>query len=83
MTVGLDLHSLDENARIKLIGESVTKVPQSSTDRPPMNAFIVETEVKADRYIRKLAKRFPAVRIVDRSVIDDGLILVRVAGPLR
>lgn len=83
MTVGLDLHSMSENDRIKMIGDSVTKGPQSSGDKPLMNAFTVENDVKADRYVRKLAKRFPTVRIIDRSAIDGNLIMVRIAGPLR
>ena len=84
MTVGLDLHRLSENDRIELIGRSVMAVPSSSADKPPLNGFIVETEEKADRYIRKLEKQFPGIRIVDRGPGPAaGTVLVRIAGPLR
>jgi hypothetical protein len=84
MVTAADLHRLSENDRIKLIGESVMNAPAGSGDKPPMNGFIVETEEKADRYIAKLLKRFPGIRIIDRQpgpVV--GTILVRVGPPLR
>jgi hypothetical protein len=84
MAVAADLHRLNENQRIKLIGESVMKGPQSSADKPMMNAFIVEDDTKADRYIRKLTARFPGIRIIDRRPGPTAnTILVRIAGPLR
>jgi hypothetical protein len=84
MTIGADLHRLEENDRIKLIGHSVMVAPTSSTDKPIMNGFIVETEAKADRYIRKLEKMFPGIRVVDRTAgPTPNTIFVRVAGPLR
>lgn len=83
MTIAADLHKLSEDDRIKLIGRSVMQQPASSADAPVMNGFIVESEEKADRYIRKLQKGFPGIRVVDRSPAPFGMILVRVAGPLR
>lgn len=82
MTVAADLHRLSENDRIKLIGQSVMQAPQSSADPPKVTGFVVENDSKADRYIEKLQKRFPGLRVVDRQPLA-GTILVRVAGPLR
>lgn len=79
----LDTHRLNENDRIEIIGGSVMNAPASSTEKPVMNGFIVETEEKADRYIRKLQKRFPSIRIIDRGPGPTaGTILVRVGPPL-
>lgn len=84
MVIAADLHRLNENDRIKLIGESVMNVPRTSGDKPPMNGFIVESDTKADRYIEKLQKRFPGIRIIDRNPgPTPGTILVRVGPPLR
>ena len=84
----LDLHRLNENDRIKLIGESVMNAPASSGDKPIMNAFFVDDDVKADRYIAKLQKRFPGIRVIDRQTTALGsgskpVVLVRVGPPLR
>jgi hypothetical protein len=53
-----DLGELPEDERIALIGE---------TARECVIGFIVETNAKADRYVRKLLERFPAVRLVGRG----------------
>jgi hypothetical protein len=65
MTVFADLHSMTEDERIEFIGRSVMESPRSSADNPRMNAFVVEDRDKADRYIQKLMKRFPGIRIID------------------
>lgn len=84
MTVAADLHKMPENDRIRLIGASVMNKPASSADRPVMNGFIVESEMKADRYIFKLQAMFPGIRVVDRKPGPvPNTIMVRVAGPLR
>jgi hypothetical protein len=78
-----DLQGLSENERIEAIGRSVTEIPASSADKPLMNGFIVESDAKADRYIQKLLRLYPGVRIVDRGPGPvKGTILVRIAGPL-
>lgn len=78
----LDTHRLSENDRIEMIGKSVMNAPASSADKPPMNGFVVEDDAKADRYIKKLQKRFPGIRVIDRNPFLNGLILVRVGAPL-
>ena len=79
-----DLKRLNENERIDLIGRSVMDEPASSADKPTMNGFIVENEAKADRYVAKLEKRFPGIRIISRGPgPTPGLILIRVGPPLR
>ena len=78
----LDTHRLNENDRIEMIGKSVMDAPASSADKPPMNGFVVETDAKADRYIAKLQKRFPGIRVIDRNPFLNGMILVRIGPPL-
>ena len=49
-----------------------------------MAAFVVEDDVKADRYVKKLQERFPGIRVIDRFKGPvPGTIAVRVSGPLR
>ena len=74
MAIALDLNALSEDERITLIGASVME-PASSAE--------LETDAKADRYIRKLQKQFPGIRVVDRGPGPAGTIMVKVAGPLR
>ncbi len=76
MTRAIDLHRLQEDERIKLIGASVMDAPL----KPVVNAFIVESEAKADRYVKKLLAKFPGIRIVDRGPgVSPGTIMVRVS----
>lgn len=84
MTQFGDLYNLTEDERIDLIGRSVMEGPKTSGDKPKMVAFVVENNKKADRYIRKLEKKFPGIRIIDR--FDGGAyntVTVRVGEPLR
>ena len=84
MTVGINLGRLDENDRIRLIGESVMLAPATSSDRPRVAGFIVESDEKADRYVRKLQKRFPTIRIIDRGPGPvEGTVMVKIGPPLR
>ena len=84
MAIVADLYNLNENDRIQMIGESVMTAPQSSGKRPPMNGFIVENDAKADRYVEKLRKLFPGIRVIDRHPgPTPNTVLVRVAGPLQ
>lgn len=55
---GFDLFALPENERIRVIGKAA---------RTSVVGFFVETDAKADRYIGKLTKRFPSVRVIDRG----------------
>jgi hypothetical protein len=79
-----DLADLKEDDRITAIGNTVMSGPASSADKPMMVAFVVDDHAKADRYVEKLQKRFPGIRIIDRF---DGpvanTVTVRVVGPLR
>ncbi len=74
MTIAADLHNLSENERVQFIGRSVMVGPGSSVDQPPMTGFFVESDAKADRYIRKLEKLFPGIRVVGR---DAGPVVSR------
>lgn len=84
MTQFGDLYNINENERIDLIGRTVMAGPKTSGDKPRMVAFVVDNHKKADRYIRKLEKKFPGIRIIDRF---DGpvhnTVTVRVGEPLR
>lgn len=56
----VDLHSLEEDKRIDLIGHTVTvhgKTVAVVTDSDPG---------KAERYIAKLTERWPGCKIIDR-----------------
>ena len=61
--VWLDLHRLEEDKRITLIGEAVMSLPCGK-----IVGALVDTEPndeKALRYIRKVVTQFPKVRAVD------------------
>ncbi len=66
MTVFADIADFDEDTRIDMIGKTVMSGPKSSADKPVMAAFVVENDAKADRYIKKLQKKFPGIRVIDR-----------------
>lgn len=85
MPVFADLADLEEDKRIEMIGDSVMKTPRTSADKPVMNAFVVDDDAKADRYIKKLQDKFPGIRIIDRSdgPIKGRSVTVRIGGPLR
>jgi hypothetical protein len=85
MTVYADIADYDEDKRIEMIGNTVMSGSKSSADKPVMTAFIVEDEAKVDRYITKLQKRFPGIRIIDRfqGPVKGISVTVRVGGPLR
>ena len=86
LRAALDLHRLNENDRIRVIGESVMNAPASSSDKPMMSGFFVDDDTKADRYIAKLQKQFPGIRVIDRKLVHTergNVVLVRVGSPLR
>lgn len=60
MTRFLDVADFDEDDRITMIGRQVTKYKK-------MVAFIVEDNEKADRYMRKLKKKFPTIKEIGRG----------------
>lgn len=69
-----DLADLPEDKRIEIIAATAA--------RGEVVGFVVDDEPKADRYIMKLMKRFPACRIIDRRPGPvAGTVLVRV-GPV-
>lgn len=84
MTLYADIADFDEDTRIEMIGNAVMSAPKSSADKPVMAAFVVEDDAKADCYIKKLQKKFPGIREIDRFVGPvPQAITVRVGAPLR
>ncbi len=67
-----DLADLPEDDRIRIIGETA--------DSGQRVGFFVDNDTKADRYIRKLAKRFPRVVVVERKrdVLVNNTVFVAV-----
>ena len=83
MTIVADLKRLSESDRIRMIGRSVMPESPSSAEEPTVVSFIVEDDLKADRYIGKLQRAFPGIRVIDRQPGPDAYtVLVRVSGPL-
>lgn len=84
MPVFADIADFEEDDRIEMIGKAVMNAPRSSADKPILVAFVVEDDAKADRYIEKLQKRFPGIRVIDRfpGPVPD-TVSVRIGGPLR
>lgn len=79
-----DLADLKENDRIQIIGDLVMKPGASNTEKPVTVAFVVENDEKADRYIKKLEKKFPGIRVVERLQGPVyGTISIVVGGPLQ
>lgn len=75
----LDLISLSEDQRITLIGTQAMK------DKSEEGVgFIVDDDAKADRYIEKMKKEFPGIRVVLRMIItpESGLVFVRMGPPV-
>jgi len=73
----VDLGDFGENERIETIGHQVMVHQQTV-------GFIVEDDPgKADRYITKLEKKFPGIRIISRGRGPVGhTVLVKVGPPL-
>lgn len=69
-----DLADLPEDERIHIIG-------QSAADGKVVG-FFTDDDAKADRYIAKLTKWYPTVRVIDRKrdVLVPSTVFVRV-GP--
>ena len=83
MTVLADLKRLPENERIDVIGRTVMPEVPSSAISPVIVSFIVESDAKANRYIGKLQRAFPGIRVFERrGGFAAGTIMVRVSGPL-
>ena len=72
----IDTHRLEEDARIDLIGRTVMASKKTA-------CFITDADPgKADRYIRKLKKRFPGILILEvlKGPVPN-TVLVKVAPP--
>ncbi len=67
----IDLHKLSEDERIEMIGHRVIEHNQTI-------GFIVEDDKKADRYIRKLEKRFPNKFDMRKVEVPEGFCTVLV-----
>jgi hypothetical protein len=84
MTLYADIADFDEDARIEMIGNSVMGGGKSSADKPIVSAFIVEDDAKADRYIKKLQRKFPGIRVIGRGAGPvPETVTVKVGAPLR
>lgn len=65
-----DMYELEEDARIKLIGETVMCKKHDSASAEPIKIAVMvdhENSTKADRYIQKLKERYPGIRVVSRA----------------
>lgn len=69
-----DLASLPEDARIELIGKYATE------HKNEVVGFAVDDQEKADRYIGKLAAKFPSIRVISQKPLIAGTILVQICG---
>lgn len=78
-----DLHNLPENDRIKVICEYLMQAPKGSDVQPLMIGVMVDNKEKADRYIAKINKRYPKVRVLDVKEGVLGAVLIRLGEPLR
>lgn len=80
-----DLHDYTEDERIEIIGRTV--LDKASSDKTFTAAICVEDDAKADRYIEKLKKKFPTIRIIERVKGDIAtnceIVSIRVGGPLQ
>lgn len=77
-----DLSHLKENDRITVIGKFVMAEPANSKDKPQVYGIALETKEKAERYQKKLLKKFPTIKIIEIAAgIVPGTVLLRIAGP--
>lgn len=65
---------MNENDRIKLIGNTIM-----ANDAENVIGVIVESDAKADRYIKKILHKFQLIRHIDtlRNVPHPGYITIR------
>jgi hypothetical protein len=73
----VDLHSLDEDDRIDMIGHR-------AIDHKDVVGFVVDDDgEKADRYIAKLMAKFPQIRVIARGKgPTEGAYFVKVGPPV-
>lgn len=77
-----DLGDLPENERINIIGKTLMAAPQSSADKPMIIGVVVDNETVARRYIRKIEKRFPRIKLIDHTPGPVlGTVLIRLGAP--
>ncbi len=67
----VDLGDLREDQRVQQIGHQAMAHDKKV-------AFVVETNDKADRYMRKLQTRFPGIVEISRGRLAEGLVYVKV-----
>jgi hypothetical protein len=80
----LDMQTLSEDERIDAIGKIIFSEPANSAKKPMTFGLCVEDNEKADRYIEKLKKKFPTIRVLYRGPCEvPGIVLVTLGGPLR
>ena len=68
-----DLHKLPEDDRIDVIGHAATVCGK-------IVGVLVDDDTKADRYIQKLAAKFPAARLLSKAPCN-GVVLIRFGPP--
>lgn len=60
-----DLGDYSENDRILIIGRYVMAEPANGTEKPQVIGIALETREKAERYSKKLLRKFPTIKIID------------------
>lgn len=80
-----DLGAYSENERIEVIGKMVLKKCEEKSDFTA--SICVEDDAKADRYIEKLKKKFPTIRIIERVKgnisTNCEIVSIRIGGPVQ
>lgn len=77
-----DLGDLPENDRITVIGKYVMAEPANSTEKPQVIGIALENKEKAERYAKKLLRKFPTIKIIEIAPgIIPSTVLLRIAGP--
>lgn len=76
-----DIVGLPEDQRIELIGNTVMCKEHQPGDAPRKIGFVVNDDVTADRYIDKLQKQFPLIRVISRGRMGVGETVAVVVGP--
>lgn len=81
----LDMHKLDEDTRIELIGRMMTCEHCIKASGGELRAPLMTDDEpgKLERYIKKLAERFPTVRVIgEKSRPLPGVAQIMLASPL-
>lgn len=78
-----DLADMDEDERIDVIGKTIMAQPVTSTGEPFVAGVVVDNDEKADRYLKKLAEKFPLIRLIERCPGPvENSVTMKLSGPL-